>query len=173
MHFQSCSNTFQKLDLKWVTSSRNRRTEQKCRLLETALFEMPSLNNHKIWSRTCYLWKNSQVNLSGVKILRLNTQFEMGAWTKNEFLKSISIWIGICCSFKKKFLIDFTQIMLCWTWSHRRGIRSLFSIRHTEFILRYTYPNPYFGLKWLSNDCYHYLYSGANVSIQSKSRQTR
>ena len=85
-------------------------------------------------------------------------------------------------SFKKKFLIDFTQIMLCWTWSHRRGIwrfLSLFSIRHTEFILRYGYPNPYFGLKWLSNyfHCHYLLFSGANVStisyIQSKSRQAR
>ena len=70
-------------------------------------------------------------------------------------------------SFKKKFLIDFTQIMLCWTWSRRRGLFSLFSIRHTWIHSTVSLPQPIFRFKWLSNDshCHYLLSSGANVSI--------
>lgn len=163
MHFQSCNNTFQKSDSKSATNSKSKTTEQKYRWLETALFEMPSLKNHKIWR------KNFRQSFA----FRLSFSIQ-----KSNFWNRFRYGLG--CSFN--FLIDFTQIMLCWTWSHRRGIwrfLSLFSIRHTEFILRYGYPNPYFGLKWLSNyfHCHYLLFSGANVStisyIQSKSRQAR
>ena len=78
-------------------------------------------------------------------------------------------------SFKKKFLIDFTQIMLCWTWSRRRGLFSLFSIRHTWIHSTVSLPQPIFRFKWLSNDshCHYLLSSGANVSILNQNHAKR